>query len=68
MGVGKESKREAFPQGMVGKDYSMGQPCGRVVKFARSALAAQGFTGSNPGCGHGTAYQAMLRRRPTCHN
>ena len=31
---------------------SGGQPRGRVVKFARSALAAQGFTGftgSNPG-------------------
>ena len=35
-------------------------PCGRVVKFAHSALAAQGFTGSDPGCGHGTAHQAML--------
>ena len=28
---------------------------GRVVKFARSAAAAQG---SDPGCGHGTARQA----------
>ena len=26
---------------------------GRVVKFACSALGAQGFTGSDPGCGHG---------------
>ena len=33
-----------------------------MVKFVRSAAAAQGFTGSDPGCGHGTAHQA------TCHN
>ena len=45
-----------------------GWPRGRVVKFMHSALAAQGFTGSNPGRGHGTAHQATLRRRPTCHN
>ncbi len=30
--------------------------------------AAQCFVGSNPGHGHGTARQAILRRRPTCHN
>ena len=29
--------------------------------------AAQGFTGSDPGRGHGTARQATLRRCPTCH-
>ena len=45
-----------------------GWPCGRVVKFARSASAAQGFTGSDPGCGHGIAHQAILRQRPTQHN
>ena len=45
-----------------------GQPHGPVVKFMSSAVVAQGFTGSNPGCGHGTARQAALRRRPTCHN
>ena len=33
---------------------SWGQPCGRVVRFARSATAAQGFSDSDPGCGHGT--------------
>ena len=33
-----------------------GQACGRVVKFERSALAAQGFAGSNPGQEHGTAH------------
>ena len=42
-----------------------GQPCGPVVKLTRSALVAQSFTGSDPGCGHGPAHQAMLRQRPT---
>ena len=37
---------------------------GRVVKFARSAAAAQG---SDPGHGHGTARQATLRQHPTSH-
>ena len=45
-----------------------GWPRGRVVKFACSALAAQGFAGSDPGRGHGTTRQAMLRWHPTCHN
>ena len=45
-----------------------GQPHGRVVNFTRSAAVAQGFAGSDPGRGHGTAYQATLRRCPTCHN
>ena len=40
----------------------------RSVKFMRSASAAQGFTGSDPGPGHGTARQATLRRRPTQQN
>ena len=47
---------------------SRGRPGGRVVKCARSTLAAQGFAGSDPGCGHGTAHQAVLRQHPTCHN
>ena len=34
----------------------------------RSASAAQGFAGSDPGRGLGTTRQAMLRRHPTCHN
>ena len=50
------------------KNAHRGQPRGRVVKFACSASLAQGFTGLDPGHGHGTAHQAMLRRRPTCHN
>ena len=29
--------------------------------------AAQCFVGSNPGRGHGTAHQTMLRQCPTCH-
>ena len=40
-------------------------PCGQVVKFTRCASAALGFAGSDPGHGHGTAHQAMLRWRPT---
>ena len=45
-----------------------GRPCGRVTKFAGSASAAQGVAGLDPGCGHGTVCQAMLRWCPTCHN
>ena len=33
-----------------------------------STSAAQGFSGWDPGCGHGTAHQATLRQHPTCHN
>ena len=50
------------------KDIFQGSPRGQVVKFVRSASAAQGFAVLDPGCGHGTVYQAMLRWRPTCHN
>ena len=45
-----------------------GQPHGQVVKFARSASAAWGFSSSDPGLGHGTAHQATLRRCPTQYN
>ena len=41
---------------------------GRVVKFARSAAAAQGFAGSHPGRGHDSAHQATSRQCPTSHN
>ena len=44
------------------------QPRGRVVKFTHSTSAAQGFAGSDPGRGRGTARRAVLGRRPTCHN
>ena len=50
------------------KSAGGGQPCGRAVKFTHSALVAQGFDGSDPGCRHGTAYQATLRQHPPCHN
>ena len=40
-----------------------GRPRGRVVKFSRSASAAQGFTGLDPG-----HRQAMLTGHPTCHS
>ena len=52
-----------FPSRVV-KKAAKGLACGQVVKFERSALAAQGFAGSNPGHGHGTTHQTMLRRRP----
>ena len=45
--------------------FYWGQPCGRVVKFACSASAAQGFTGLDPGRGPSTVHQAILRHRPT---
>ena len=38
-----------------------------MVKFVHSAWAAQGFTRSDPGRGHGTAHQAM-RQHPTQHS
>ena len=41
---------------------------GLVVQWLSShflILGGLGFTGSNPGCGHGTTWQAMLGRRPT---
>ena len=41
---------------------------GRVVKFLGAASVAQGFAGSDLGDGPSTTHQAMLRRRPTCHN
>ena len=41
-----------------------GRPHGQLVKFARSASLAQGFTGSDPGRVHGTAHQVMLRQCP----
>ena len=41
---------------------------GQVVEFAHSTSGAQGFASSDPGCGHGTARQAMLRWHPTKQN
>ena len=45
-----------------------GWPRGRVVDFAGSASAAQGFTSSDPGYGRGTARQATLRQCSTWHS
>ena len=45
-----------------------GWPHGQGVKFMCSTSVAKGFTGSDPGCRHGTAHQAMWRRHPACHN
>ena len=47
------------------KVLDRGWPPGQVVKFAHSASAAWGFTGSDPGHGRGTAYQVMLRWHAT---
>ena len=60
------SPKEAYGQCLLniaikgGKDR--GRLRGRVVKFAHSTAVAQG---SDPGHGHGTARQAVLRRGPT---
>ena len=48
--------------------YSRGRPHDPVVEFVCSASAAQGFAGLDPGSRHGTAHQALLRQRLTCHN
>ena len=42
-----------------------GQPRGRVVKFAHSALVAQGLPVRIPGVALHTARQAMLWQHPT---
>uniref|UniRef100_A0A9L0IGI3 RUN and FYVE domain containing 1 n=1 Tax=Equus asinus TaxID=9793 RepID=A0A9L0IGI3_EQUAS len=47
----------------MGLHLSQGRPRGRGVKFAHSALAAQGFTSWDPGHGHGTTHQATLRSK-----
>ena len=39
---------------------NMGLADGAAVKFERSASGAPGSAGSDPGCGHGAAWQAML--------
>ena len=35
------------------------------LSFHAPALAARGFASSDPGCGHGTVHEAMLRQGPT---
>ena len=50
------------------KRTKRGRPRGRVLEFTPSASGDQGFAGSDPGRGRGTARQAMLEWRPTCHN
>ena len=56
---GQEQKRRLRGWGRLGPAR------GRVVKFMHSTSMAQGFTGSDPGRGHGTTRQAMLRGHPT---
>ena len=45
-----------------------GRPRGRVVGFARSSSAAQGFPGSGPGRRGGAARRAVLGPRPGCYD
>ena len=47
------------------KIQMLGLARGQVVEFACSASAAQGFTSLDPGHGHGTPHQALLRQHPT---
>ena len=42
-----------------------GRSHGRMVKFAGSASAAQGFVGSDPGRGHSTAHQVSIPHATT---
>ena len=60
--------RKSINAKLVLKRKKWGWPHGLAVKLVHSASAAQDFTGSDPGRRHGTAHQAMLRRRPICHN
>ena len=71
--VSKVKKREAIFYKMLGqltnhlKKHTGASPMVKRLSLC-SASAAQGFPGSDPGRGHGTDRQAMLRQRPTCHN
>ena len=47
-GMNHNHQETAFETGQ-----KRGRARGRVVKFVHSTLAAQGFTGSDPGCKHG---------------
>ena len=38
---------------------------GPMVKFTHSSSEVQGFAGLDPGGGHGTTHQAMMRQCPT---
>ena len=45
-----------------------GHPVAEWLSSRAPLQAAQCFVGSNPGRGHSTAHQTMLRQHPTCHN
>ena len=66
----KRSKfRSLFSEDISQKNVFIG--AGPVAEWLSSRAplqAAQCFVGSNPGRGHGTAHQTVLRQRPTCHN
>ena len=46
----------------------LASPVAEWLSLRAPLQAAQGFVGSNPGRGHGTAHQTMLRQHPTYHN
>ena len=48
----------------ISKNMGWSRPCGPVVRFAHSALVAQGFAGLDPGHRRVTTHQAMLRQNP----
>ena len=50
------------------KQYGGAGPVAEWLSSRAPLHTAQCFIGSNPGHGHGTAHQTMLRQRPTCHN
>ena len=50
------------------KDDSGASPMAEWLSSHTLIGRTRGFAVLDPGCGHGTAHQAMLRRRPTCHN
>uniref|UniRef100_A0A9L0SZI5 Bardet-Biedl syndrome 5 n=1 Tax=Equus caballus TaxID=9796 RepID=A0A9L0SZI5_HORSE len=49
-------------------NLSVGYNCILNITTRTANSAAQCFIGLNPGHGHGTAHQTMLRQHPTCHN
>ena len=65
---GQRRQSEESRRMLLLEEIFRGQPRGRLVKFVCSALAAQGFGSLDPGHRPSTVHQAMLRRRPTCHN
>ena len=62
------SREEVSGQRLVKYKTGGAGPVAKWLSLRAPLQVAQGFVGSNPGRGHGTAHQATLRQRPTCHN